>query len=1044
MARLSKEKYVKNIQYEINVVENLGLSNKNGKNYYRIEQTAGHIDETLYSGKRLLLFGENGVSFWFRYWKFSIANRNDNETSLSDFVTIDDPNFTGNANSFIGKTLRYYTQILVEHDNEVMSETDVMSRLVAEESKPQPTIITGENSSHRFLNPLGDVDGGRRGLIEADELSKLRRLKRNVMFWNDVNTLVTDGTFFTVCIAKLDNTDSSESIDIRFSSYLINTSFTVHVNKIYASMNNNANVNYDITKLQLMEPDGYNGAITVDYFDVRMEDKGGMLSVRPVLSVKATIEKYAATGNTMYVRIECKVDFKNKDGNQGTRNATITLGAKDIKTLSYYHENVKQKESAGADLTKSIPLKFFYPSYRMSSENNIADELINKNSNKGEAEIDEWTLGFTSGRRVSIPRPSELMNTPEFIVSGDLNNFKSSGYYWTIGNASPQNPTIKNVPVRFNGTELLPITDSFRLEVQNLDGYDNNALLYSPLYAQIYGEEINFGKLKTSFVLQRLVSLTAKQSVVTQYDDNGNPSLFEEAPYIYERLYIKTYGNGNETWTAWNEVGRKNHLHKLEELAPSPKSLHFSQEIKDQITGAVGTIKDSPFVSEPIANPYAYTGKDGNVFISSVTDANNGLGIKYGIYQKQESGVIKRIDIGALTLLTPTTNPGSLQTDTIGAISKELFVSLIGSQFLKNIATDGTKQAFVFCKNDGYNGNENIDVFDIVNRSGNNNLTLAEKSISFGFGNTQANGPSSIAIGVNVVSSSSSNVIMIGSDISGVNGRIGIGTGLDMSNTEYVFGRFNASKHRMSGETVVFALGNGRGPEENNRQNIFEIAQNGIIGVNGVKKFDFVVADGQDIEKIAFNVNGGTIDISEYAEKSVVEELDRNKVDIGSNFVTRFIGENGIPYDMVSATDSDVEVQNYPADGKILYSPGNYLIFPEGFRIDFLETEVEDEKDEAQEYIEIYVPGTISSDNKVRVFTCMAEYNVDEETQDVTTSYSLIDFANDTLYKVDYSKIPTTNPVHQVNLNEGLCILKNGDRYIFDQEIHDSVTIENA
>lgn len=1029
MARLSKDKCVKNIQYEISVVESLGLSNSSGKLYYRIEQTAGHIDETLYSGKRILLF-DGGNTYWVRYWKFSVANSADNETSLSEFITFENAQLK--EQNVIGKTYRYYAQILVEYDNEAMTETDVMSRLQSEASNPQPTLITKNTTTSRFTNPVGNFGGGRRGLIESDELSKLRHLKRNVMFWNDAETIVRDGERFLVCVAKLDNTDPVESIDVRFSSYLLNASFTVYVNKIYASMNNNANDNYDITKLSMLIPDDYNGAITVNYFDARLENKAGLHSERPVIKVQATIEKYAATGETAYLCVYCTVDLKNKDTEQALKQATITIGAKDIETLTYFHKNVEQKESNGVVSTKSVPLNFFYPSYRIvdvDTDEELTRALENKNSDSGIAEIDEWTLGFTSGRRVSIPRPSEMMNIPQIITSGNLNNFKDSGYYWAIGNKNTQNITFENVPKRLVGGETILITDSFRLEVQNLNGYDNNALLYEPLYQQIYGlENADIIKLKTSYVYQRLISLSATQKIATKYE-NKIPSE-EEIPYIYERLYIGLNADGTEKWTPWTEVGRKAHTHMLEELGESSNSMHFTQELYNKIDGSATALLNSPFDSTPFqGNFQQYDGAIGNAFITKLpSDVTNEMGITYGLYQKQSDGITRRIDIGGLTLLKPD-SVISDDTEIIGAISKELFEMLIGSTFVKNIGTEGHK-AFVFATNK-YSASTEVDVFDIVNRGTDLVNTLAGNSISFGFGLTQAQNDNSIAIGNNVIAPSQ-NTIAIGNEITGGNLLIGIGDNLYGDSARIVLGRYNSLHKRISSQNAVFfAIGNGT--DNNNRKTIFEITENGSIGVKGIYRYDNSEdLPGKDIEKVAFNVNGGIIDISEYAEKSVVEEIDRNKVDIGSNFVTRFIGQNNTPYDLISATDPNIEIRPIPETGvgNILYSPEHYLIFPEGFRIDFLTHEETDEdgKESSYEYVEVFIPGTITKYGNALVLWCKATEELDDDGNLIGLSYPLLDFNE----YVEYKKVSLPNPVVSVNLTTGKYTRYDGEEYDYD------------
>lgn len=1037
MARLSKDKCVKNIQYEISVVESLGLSNSSGKLYYRIEQTAGHIDETLYSGKRILLF-DGGNTYCVRYWKFSVANSADNETSLSEFITFENAQLK--EQNVIGKTYRYYAQILVEYDNEAMTETDVMSRLAAEASNPQPTLITVNTTSSRFTNPVGNFGGGRRGLIESDELSKLRHLKRNVMFWNDAETIVRDGERFLVCVAKLDNTDPVESIDVRFSSYLLNASFTVYVNKIYASMNNNSNGNYDITKLSSLIPDGYNGAITVNYFDTRLENKAGLHSERPVIKVQATIEKYAATGETAYLCVYCTVDLKNKDAEQALKRATITIGAKDIETLTYFHKNVEQKESNGVISTKSVPLNFFYPSSRIvDTDEELTKALENKNSDSGIAEIDEWTLGFTSGRRVSIPRPSEMLNIPQIITSGNLNNFKDSGYYWAIGNKNTQNITFENVPKRLVGGETILITDSFRLEVQNLNGYDNNALLYEPLYQQIYGlENTDIDKLKTSYIYQRLISLSATQKIVTKYE-NKIPSE-EEIPYIYERLYIGLNADGTEKWTPWTEVGRKAHTHMLEELGESSNSMHFTQELYNKIDGSATALLNSPFDSTPFPGvPQSYDGATGNAFITKMpSDDKNEMGITYGLYQKQSDGNARRIDIGGLTLLKPD-SVISDDTEIVGAISKELFNALIGSQFVKNIGTEGHK-AFVFSTNKYSTGTE-VDIFDIVNRGELETNILAGNSISFGFGLTQAQNVNAIAIGNNVVAPLQ-NSIAIGNEITGDNLLIGIGDNLYGGSVRIVLGRYNSlSKRINSQDNVFFAIGNGT--DTNKRKTIFEITENSFIGVNGIYRYEKGDLVGKDIEKVAFNVNGGIIDISEYAEKSVVEEIDRNKVDIGSNFVTRFISqENGTPYDLVSATDPNIEIRPIPETGvgNILYSPEHYLIFPEGFRIDFLTHEESDEdgKESSYEYVEVFIPGTITKSGKALVLWCQATEELDDDGNVVGLTYPILDFNE----YVEYKKVSLPNPVEIVDLTNMKYKRKGIDEYISYDYVDDDFETE--
>lgn len=485
------------------------------------------------------------------------------------------------------------------------------------------------------------------------------------------------------------------------------------------------------------------------------------------------------------------------------------------------------------------------------------------------AQIYDQIIGYSYSSRYALPMQSEVIYLPKEIVSGDLNDFKESGYYF----GQEDTGNLKNI-VNRPSVNQNPLECSFRLEVQR---YSTNG----PVYQKFIGFETH--------------------PYIHHIDENGSVS--EQTPRIYERIFA------NDIWSSWLEVGRLEHSHMLEDLGESPNSLHFTQAILDIINGLGQSSTDTPWKSPRLTSidqltPSSYRNGD----VVSLTSG--------GIYQLV-NGAFKRVDIDGLYVFD--INDAGTNPNQTGLISRKLYEQIFSNTFMKKL---NDNNSYILVSNDNsWYSNSLQNVFDFVKRS---EYVLTENNtLHIGFGNTLAKSEKSIAIGTNV--SQENMGVSIGNDINSY-GIGSFGNGLEAKNNQLVFGKFN---NPITSEGFIF----GFGSNSENKKTVGYLDSEGYLHINGVKYFsesDIKTDVKNNPNKYLLKADGNYYDSTQIATVEQIEELKNTKLDKGNSSIIIFETTDGEKYPFVFALDPDiVQIQGVNGNNIVVAFSAYYVQFLE-------------------------------------------------------------------------------------------------------------------
>lgn len=758
-----------------------------------------------------------------------------------------------------GETIGYYTTFTVETDNEALTEVDALNRLISQESQ--------YDVSDDINMPLDYTTEGKSGLLEPESAYKLNRMQNEIRF---KNILFSANTMKLVALIRIDKDDwnvTPYTVSATVAGKLT-CKFTVYFDKNdFGNKTNDNNTQGTF--------------VVVNSF--WSSDKN------LTLSVGADIERYSAENTSKdYLRIQIAFNIET--------TANVAISVQQFEKL----ENAKLGESLVQ--TFKADLKF---------------------NNQLSAVVYDQILGYSANARYSLPLSSEVVFLPKEITSGDLNDYKTSGYYFAK-KESTDPFSISNRPMI--GTYR--IGDSFRLYIEELDGS----------------------------VYQRFVSLSATESYqVRSVNDAGLETVTTmNAPREFERIYLSE----TNTWTEWNMVGRYLHSHKLQDMIASPLSLHFTQDMLDRIGDVESSTSSSPFkgprvTTGQLPSPAGYMNGD-------VISFSNG-----GIYQLV-SGNFVRIDIEGLHVFGVSDTSGAKK----GLISDELYDKIFDNTFMKKL---NANNVYVLVSNqDSYYNDGLENVYDMVLRT--EAVGLGNRTVNIGFGTTKAGSENSVAIGYNVLQNSEG--IGLGRDITN-DGLFAAGIGLTVNSSQVAFGYYN--KALSDSNAFIF----GVGTEDTNRVNSGYIDSNGYLNFRGFKYYaetnpNTEVSNAP--QKYVPRADGEFEDISNYATKQELKELDDSKVDKGNSTTLMVKTEDGKTYPFVLVLDPEIKLLTGPNGNNIAVAYGaGYIEFcDEGIRL------VPDDPDAEDAYVT--VAGSVTTDGNTKRVNCV----FDEESQ----SYPVCNFSS--------------------------------------------------
>lgn len=747
-----------------------------------------------------------------------------------------------------GETIGYYTTFTVETDNEALTEVDALNRLISQESQ--------YDVSDDINMPLDYTTEGKSGLLNPESAYKLNRMQNEIRF---KNILFSANTMKPVALIRIDKDDWNV------------TPYTVSAT-VAGKLTCKFTVYFDKTDLSNKTNDNNTQGTFVVVNSFWSSDKN------LTLSVGADIERYSDENNSKeYLRIQIAFNVES--------TANIAISVQQFEKL----ENAKLGQSLNQ--TFKADLKF---------------------NNQLSAVVYDQILGYSANARYSLPLSSEVVFLPQEITSGDLNDYKTSGYYFAK-KESTDPFLISNRPMM--GTYR--IGDSFRLYVEELNGS----------------------------VYQRFISLSATETYqVRSVNDAGLETITTmNAPREFERIYLAE----TDTWTEWNMVGRYLHSHKLQDMIATPLSLHFTQDMLDRISDVESSTGNNPFKGPRISTgqlPPASQYMNGDVISFS-----NG-----GIYQLV-GGDFVRVDTEGLHVFIPYDNSKA----TKGLISRDLYDKIFDNTFMKKF---NDNNVYVLVSNqDSYYSDSLENVYDMVLRT--EGVGLGNRTVNIGFGTTKAGSENSVAIGYNVLQNSEG--IGLGRDITNY-GLFAAGIGLTVNSSQVALGYYN--KVISDANSFIFGIGGS----DTSRANAGYIDGNGYLNFRGFKYYAETNPNTEvsnSPQKYVVRADGDFENIGNYATKQELKELDDAKVEKGNSTTLMVKTEDGKTYPFVFVLDPDIKLLTGPNGNNIAVAYGaGYIEFcDEGIRV------VPDDPDAENAYVTI--SGSVTTDGNTKRVNCVYDEN---------------------------------------------------------------------
>lgn len=345
------------------------------------------------------------------------------------------------------------------------------------------------------------------------------------------------------------------------------------------------------------------------------------------------------------------------------------------------------------------------------------------------ANVERGVIGFTSDEKLTIITEGQSRIYPKKFSSGDLNDYKTPGYYICT---SADSANINNRPAYQTSPSIAYRDVSFELVVL---------------------------KDKTSdYVLQ-------EYSILADYPDSGT------LPEVYRRVF-----NGT-SWGAWKTYAFKDHSHKLEDLEETDDSRHVTTDdinAWNDSASAAGKSKWKIMVDN-IAQLNSIIASDGEMYIVQTTVGDEG-----GIYMFSHGKWVAKT-IESLNIYEPLmSNPPEK-----GLISKNFFNYISELGFGRNLT--GKTNAYIHTKNhDNYYNVSTDNFYDLVKHTAAITNGCATNSIALGFSDTLSSMEKQINIGTNVKNTG----VGIGQSIEGKFDGIAIGIGLKGS-IGVILGKYN-------------------------------------------------------------------------------------------------------------------------------------------------------------------------------------------------------------------------------------------------------------
>lgn len=535
-------------------------------------------------------------------------------------------------------------------------------------------------------------------------------------------------------------------------------------------------------------------------------------------------------------------------------------------------------------------------------------------------------IGYSKTGIDTLSMPGESQIKPIEILNGDLNNYKLSGFYYAT---KINSGNILNKPYSVVG-ETTSDNISFRLNVIS-DSVGNT--------------------------IQEYTYMELPQT--------------EKEPRIFQRVFT------GAVWCVWSEVGRKIHNHKLEDLTPTDKSLHFTKLLKDTITKNDDIITNLPL--KITVKTIADLPEISTAFVGAVVSVQNPA----GLYMCEMVGTTKKWVAKTIEYLK-IFDIAVAQT-VAGLISPKLYDKWNLSGMTKEIKKD-SKIAYVNKHNDEKLYSTVNEYYDLVSRTDITPISLGSKSISFGFGDNQlSTGVSSIAIGTSNYVNGLSSIAIGTSNYASNNYEVTIGTGL-VSNSNVVLGKNNTENNEAG-----FIIGDG--DSDTNKHNLFEVLKNGTT-----KSETFAKVTPKKGKEIAYAMleDGTGYNIDLLTKQSDFDKLKEEVVTRGSNFKITFEGVDGSINETFMLIDNTIMFVNVP-NGKLSTNEKGTGVTPEGFQL----------KPEYSPESAVIIPGIYSKSGQETIV--LAEYVEGEEEPkpiDLTDSLNLTKLIADfpTYLKiVDYS-----------------------------------------